>query len=81
MRQLDLLIAVDTSVLHLAGALGRPAWGMISARCDWRWMVDREDTPWYPTIRLFRQTRVDDWSELFHRVAVELAAWSPARDD
>ncbi len=77
--QLDLLIAVDTSVLHLAGALGRPAWAMISARSDWRWMLDGEDTPWYPTLRLFRQSRLDDWSELFNRVADALARWSPAR--
>ena len=64
-EQLDLTISVDTSVLHLAGALGRPAWGMISARSDWRWMIDREDSPWYPTIRLFRQSRLDDWAEVF----------------
>jgi hypothetical protein len=80
LAQLDLLIAVDTSVVHLAGALGRPAWAMISARSDWRWMLDREDTPWYPTVRLFRQSRLDDWSELFTRAADALAAWSPRRD-
>ena len=79
-QQLDLLIAVDTSVLHLAGALGRPAWGMISARSDWRWMIDREDSPWYPTLRLFRQSRLDDWSEVFARAADVLACWSPDGD-
>ncbi len=78
--QLDLVIAVDTSVVHLAGALGRPAWAMISARSDWRWMLDREDTPWYPTLRIFRQSRLDDWSELFNRVADALARWQPGRD-
>jgi hypothetical protein len=77
MEQLDLTISVDTSVLHLAGALGRPAWGMLSARSDWRWLIDREDTPWYPTIRLFRQSRLDDWSEVFSRAAAELARWAP----
>jgi hypothetical protein len=73
--QLDLLISIDTSVLHLAGALGRPAWGLISAISDWRWMVDREDSPWYPTLRLFRQARLDDWSELLQRVAAALRQW------
>ncbi len=77
LAQLDLLIAVDTSVVHLAGALGRPAWAMISARNDWRWMLDREQSPWYPSVRLFRQSRLDDWSELFTRAAEELARWSP----
>jgi hypothetical protein len=79
-QQLDLLIVVDTSVLHLAGALGRPAWGMISARSDWRWMLDREDSPWYPSLRLFRQSLLDDWSEVFSRAAEALAAWAPGRE-
>jgi len=79
-QQLDLLITVDTSVLHLAGALGRPAWGMISARSDWRWMLDREDSPWYPSLRLFRQSRLDDWSEPFGRAADALATWGPGRE-
>ena len=67
--ELDLIISVDTSVLHLAGALGRPVWALISAKSDWRWMLDREDSPWYPTLRLFRQTRLDDWQEVISRVA------------
>jgi hypothetical protein len=75
--QLDLLIAVDTSVLHLAGALGRPAWGLISARGDWRWMLERDDSPWYPSVRLHRQSRLDDWSKVFRRAADALAGWSP----
>jgi hypothetical protein len=69
LEQLDLLIAVDTSVLHLAGALGRPAWGLISARSDWRWMLDREESPWYASLRLFRQSRLDDWHEIVSRAA------------
>jgi hypothetical protein len=77
LQQLDLLIAVDTSVLHLAGALGRPAWGLISARSDWRWLLDRDDSPWYPTLRLFRQNRLDDWSEVLRRAAEALDRWSP----
>jgi TPR repeat len=75
-EQFDLTISVDTSVLHLAGALGRPVWGMISARSDWRWMIDRDDSPWYPTLRLFRQARLDDWHEVFSRVATVLSEWA-----
>jgi ADP-heptose:LPS heptosyltransferase len=71
--QLDLTISVDTAVLHLAGALGRPAWGVLSARSDWRWMLDRDDSPWYPTLHLVRQSRLDDWPELFSRVAAALS--------
>jgi ADP-heptose:LPS heptosyltransferase len=79
LEQLDLTITVDTSVLHLAGALGRPVWGLISAKSDWRWMLDREDSPWYPTLRLFRQARLDDWQELISRVATALSSWRPDR--
>jgi hypothetical protein len=77
LQRLDLLIAVDTSVLHLAGAMGRPAWRLISSRSDWRWLLDREDSPWCPTLRLFRQSRLDDWSEVFRRAADALGRWSP----
>ncbi len=72
-NQLDLVISVDTAILHLAGALGRPAWGLLSRHCDWRWMVEREDTPWYPSLRLFRQHQEGDWEELFERVAGALS--------
>ena len=72
MRQLDLVISVDTAVLHLACALACPSWCLLSTRCDWRWMNDREDSPWYPTLRLFRQSHLDDWPELMSRVAAEL---------
>jgi TPR repeat len=75
--QLDLTISVDTSVVHLAGALGRPVWCLISAKSDWRWMLDRADSPWYPTVRLFRQARLDDWRELIARVAAALSEWAP----
>lgn len=72
-RQLDLVITVDTSLLHLSGGLGLPAWGLISRRSDWRWLGhDRSDTPWYPSVRLFRQRRLGDWDELMQRVATEL---------
>jgi tetratricopeptide (TPR) repeat protein len=58
---LDLVIGVDTSVVHLAGALGRPVWTLLPFSPDWRWLLGREDSPWYPTMRLFRQSRVGDW--------------------
>ena len=67
--QLDLVISVDTAVLHLAGALGKPAWGVLPYAPDWRWMLDRDDTPWYPTLRLFRQTKPGDWTTVFDQVA------------
>jgi tetratricopeptide (TPR) repeat protein len=66
--QLDLLIGVDTSVAHLAGALGKPAWVLIPSPADWRWMNKREDSPWYPTMRLFRQRVQGDWSDVYERV-------------
>jgi tetratricopeptide (TPR) repeat protein len=77
---LDLVIAVDTAVAHLAGALARPVWILLPFSPDWRWMLDREDTPWYPTARLFRQTRPGDWSGLVERVAEALGeAWGTVR--
>ena len=68
-KELDLVISVDTSVLHLAAALGKPTWGLLCQHADWRWLEDRDDSPWYPTLRLFRQTKMDDWPELMGRVA------------
>lgn len=69
---LDLVITVDTAVAHLAGALGRPVWTMIQFSPDWRWQIGREDTPWYPTMRLFRQTAHDKWSPVIESVATAL---------
>jgi tetratricopeptide (TPR) repeat protein len=69
---LDLILTVDTSVAHLAGALGRRAWVLLPRSPDWRWMLDREDSPWYPTLRLFRQKRFGDWGEVIDRVAKAL---------
>ena len=57
MENLDLVITVDTAIGHLAGALGKPAWILIPKAADWRWMLDREDSPWYPSVRLFRQQK------------------------
>ena len=65
---LDLVISVDTSVAHLAGALGRPVWILLSFAADWRWFLDREDCPWYPTARLFRQNDCDQWQSVVERV-------------
>jgi tetratricopeptide (TPR) repeat protein len=69
---LDLLISVDTAAAHLAGALGRPVWVMLPRVADWRWLLAREDSPWYPTMKLFRQTRFDDWSHVVERIKREL---------
>ena len=71
---LDLVVTVDTAVAHLAGALGRPVWVMLGAHADWRYLMSREDSPWYPTMRLFRQRRHGDWTELVERVASSLLA-------
>ncbi|GEO07135.1 hypothetical protein AAE02nite_47990 [Adhaeribacter aerolatus] len=69
---LDLIISVDSMPVHLAGALGVPVWTLLHAEADWRWMDNREDSPWYPTMRLFRQERAGDWESLILRVAGEL---------
>jgi hypothetical protein len=71
---LDLLISVDTAVLHLAGTLGRPAWALVQRHPDWRWLLDRADSPWYPCLTLYRQTRWNDWGDAIARVAADLAA-------
>jgi ADP-heptose:LPS heptosyltransferase len=72
LERLDLLISVDTSCLHLAGALGRPVWGLLAFSPDWRWMLRRADSPWYPSLRLFRQPRLGAWSEVAAAVAEAL---------
>jgi len=69
---LDLVITVDTAIAHLAGALGKPVWILLPFFADWRWLIDREDSPWYPTARLFRQKKRRDWSEVIARVAASL---------
>lgn len=70
--ELDLVIAVDTAVAHLAGALGKPVWVLLPAVADWRWLLEREDTPWYPTMRLFRQSSLGDWPTVITRVLEQL---------
>jgi Flp pilus assembly protein TadD len=71
--ELDLVITVDTSIGHLAGALGKPVWIMLPYAPDWRWQLERADSRWYPTARLFRQPRVRDWDSVVRQVAAELA--------
>jgi len=73
---LDLLVTVDTSVAHLAGAMGRPVWIMLPRAPDWRWLLDRDDTPWYPTARLFRQKNARRWDDVVHAIAAELAVYN-----
>jgi len=70
--QLDLVISVDTAVAHLAGALGKPVWNLLGMPPDWRWMLHRRDTPWYPTMRLFRQAKAGEWRPVVAEVVKEL---------
>jgi hypothetical protein len=72
---LDLVIAVDTAVVHLAGAMGKPVWTLLPFVPDWRWLLEREDSPWYPTMRLFRQNSWGDWDSVITRVADALSQW------
>jgi len=70
--QLDLIITVDTAVAHLAGAMGKRVWVVLPYNCDWRWLLDRQDSPWYPTMRLFRQTKPGNWQGVFNQVKEQL---------
>jgi hypothetical protein len=67
--RLDLVVTCDTSVAHLAGALGRPVWVALKNDAEWRWLRDRADSPWYPTMRLFRQPEIGDWPSVFAAMA------------
>jgi tetratricopeptide (TPR) repeat protein len=74
---LDLVISVDTSVAHLAGALGKPVWILLQYAADWRWLLERHDNPWYPSARLFRQQRIGDWESVIPRVHEALRSVVP----
>ena len=71
---LDLVIGVDTAVVHLAGALGRKVWTLLPYSPDWRWLLNRDDSPWYPTMRLFRQPGPGDWATVVGNVVESLSA-------
>ena len=77
---LDLVITVDTAVAHLAGALGKPVWLLNRFDTCWRWLLDREDSPWYPSMRVFRQPKPGEWASVIERVASELAVVSASQD-
>ncbi|MFN0195657.1 MAG: tetratricopeptide repeat protein [Planctomycetaceae bacterium] len=69
LAELDLIISIDNSTVHLAGALGRPTWVLLPAVADWRWFLDRNDSPWYPSLTLLRQAEPGNWNDLFHKVS------------
>ena len=71
---MDVIISVDTSVAHLAGALGRPTWILIPFSPDWRWLLDRDDSPWYPSVKLYRQEKINNWESVLERVRADLLA-------
>jgi tetratricopeptide (TPR) repeat protein len=74
-ESLDLVISIDTSIVHLAGALGRPVWTLLSTSPDWRWLAEGASNPWYPTMRLFRQTQPGDWAGVFRDVVKDLTEY------
>jgi ADP-heptose:LPS heptosyltransferase len=73
LKNLDLVITVDTAIAHLASALAVPVWVALSVMVDWRWLREREESPWYPTMRLFRQKQLGDWPAVFERMAMVLS--------
>jgi hypothetical protein len=75
MMNLDLVITSDTAMAHLAGALGVPVWVALQLRPNWRFLLDRDDSPWYPSMRLFRQRNFGDWADVFERIAAELQSF------
>jgi tetratricopeptide (TPR) repeat protein len=78
LMNMDLVVTVDTAVAHLSGALGLPTWVALPYVACWRWLLNRSDSPWYPTLRLFRQSRVGDWDEVFQHMATEVRSFKPS---
>jgi ADP-heptose:LPS heptosyltransferase len=74
LAQLDLLITIDSAPAHLAGAMGRPGWVLLTHSPDFRWLTDRTDSPWYPSLRLYRQPRHNQWDPVMDKIAQDLAA-------
>jgi len=72
---MDLLIGVDTSVAHLAASLGKPVWMLLPFAPDWRWLLNRSDSPWYPSMRLFRQQTQGDWEAVIAEILTALQSW------
>jgi hypothetical protein len=72
LAQLDLLLTIDAPIAHLGAGMGMPTWLLLPTVCDWRWMHGRENSPWYPSVRIFRQARPGDWSHVVERVRTEL---------
>ena len=72
LMNLDLVVTIDTALAHLAGAMGVPVWVVLAVNPDWRWLLEREDSPWYPSARLFRQQQPRRWNEVFERLAREM---------
>ena len=72
MSLMDVMISVDSAPVHLAGALGVRTWLLCRKQSEWRWMLDREDSPWYPSIRIFRQTVIGQWDDVIEKVTQEL---------
>ena len=79
MQNLDLVVTSDTSIAHLAGALGVPVWVALPFVADWRWLLEREDSPWYPTMRLFRQPALGDWPAVFRQIVAAARELRPIR--
>ncbi len=73
--EMDLVISVDTAIAHLAGALGKPLWLLIPYLPDFRWLLNRDDSPWYPSVKLFRQTKINDWKEIIAQLNAEFTLW------
>jgi ADP-heptose:LPS heptosyltransferase len=80
MASLDLIATSDTSIVHLAGALGRPVWVGLKWLPDWRWMLDRSDSPWYPTMKLYRQPERGDWESVLSQMASDLEQFRGAHE-